>query len=68
MDYDELARMALAFVLEAETFPVFVEWVKTHHVSQLANEWSFNNPDVKAVRQLWADNSNDPVIRNLKIL
>jgi hypothetical protein len=63
--YHELERAALAFVLESETWPVFLAWAKQGENSLAVREWLNSNPSLNKHRQEWAAHSSDPVIRDL---
>ena len=61
--YHDLERAALAFVLEDETWPVFLEWCRVNHVTPEAHAWLEAGPDLAAMRRQWAAHSPDPDIR-----
>jgi hypothetical protein len=63
--YHELERVALGFVLEDETWPVFLEWARTNHVSPEAHAWLEAGPDLAKVRSDYCLHSPDPRIRAL---
>ncbi len=58
LSYHDLARAALGFVLEDETWPVFIEWVRVSHVSGAAHEWAVA-PDLAVTRAEWMRHSPD---------
>jgi hypothetical protein len=55
--YHELERAALAFALEDETWPVFLEWLREKHISAGAHQWLLMNPQVDDYRRLWLTHS-----------
>jgi hypothetical protein len=65
LGYHDLERMALGFVLETETWPVFVEYVRSNHVSAEAHYWVEHPPDLTEIRRLYLQHSPDPVWRRL---
>ena len=60
MDYDAIARMALAFVLEDESWGAFIQWIKEGyndgHASVPAKEFA-ETANVNDVRRLWVKQS-----------
>lgn len=52
--YDQLQRAALGFVLETETWPVFLAWLREQHASAAAHNWIVAGPDLEAWRDEWA--------------
>lgn len=65
MEYPAMARAAMAFVLEDETWNVFVEWMKDNHVSAEAHDFAMRNPSRVEYRKQWLLNSEDEYIRSL---
>lgn len=63
--YHELERAELAFTLETETWPIFIEWMRKCHVTSESHAWLEAGPDLEAVRKEWLIHSPDPVIRSL---
>jgi len=59
MEYDELARAAFAFILEDETWPVFMAWCQQHHISEISHLWLMSKPSINEMRRMWLDNSPD---------
>ena len=62
--YHDLERVALGFVLEDETWPVFLEWARKYAVSDQVNTW-LSAPDLEEARHLWAMHSPDPRVREV---
>ena len=56
--YEDAARMALGFVLETETWPVFVRWVSENASTERAREFA-DNPvsELALLRREWAQRS-----------
>jgi hypothetical protein len=65
MDYEQLARMALGFVLEDENWEEFVEWAEGNQNSLEAKLWVASKPNIDRVRRIWLENSGDPVLKEL---
>jgi hypothetical protein len=63
--YHDIERSALAFVLEDESWPVFIEWCRVQHVSDEAHDWLEAGPNLNAVRRDYMLHSPDPEIRGL---
>jgi hypothetical protein len=63
-DYHDVARRALAFVLEDEAWAPFIEWCKTHHQTERMHEWAFS-ADLDETRMLWLTHSPDAYWRSL---
>jgi hypothetical protein len=61
--YHALERSALGFVLEDETWPVFLEWARGNHLSRESRDWLVSVPDLNALRLQWAAHSPDPLVR-----
>lgn len=61
--YEDLERASLAFVLEDESWPVFLEWARTHYNTEAMMEWLNSGPSVEEIRTQWMDHSEDPFIR-----
>lgn len=64
MNYDELARVALSFILEAECWPVFLSWCAEQPHSDEMVAW-LKTASVHQTRIEWMRNSPDPAIRAL---
>jgi hypothetical protein len=64
-EYHELERAALSFILEIETWPVFLEWVRSQHVSQAAIDWVNSDPNPRIYQAMWMLHSPDADIRRL---
>lgn len=64
--YDQLERAALGFVLEDETWPVFLAWLQTTHISPEAHTWLVSGPDVERWRDEWAARSESAFVRSLR--
>ncbi len=60
--YHDLERSALGFVLETETWPVFLAWVSRNHISPESHAW-LATADLAETRQEWMAHSPDPNIR-----
>jgi hypothetical protein len=63
--YHELERAALAFALEAETWPVFMAWCREHHATPESHAWLEAGPDLEAIQREWLAHSPDPIWRSL---
>jgi len=63
--YQDLERSALGFVLETESWPVFLAWFRAQHVSPEAHDWLEAGPDLEKIRADWAAHSSNPLIRLL---
>jgi hypothetical protein len=63
--YHELERSALGFVLEDESWPVFLAWFRVQPVSPEADAWLEAGPDLAKARNEWVAHSPDPGIREL---
>jgi hypothetical protein len=63
--YHDLERAALGFVLEDESWPVFLEWCRVQHVSAESHDWLEAGPDLDAIRRDYLRHSPDPAIRAL---
>ena len=63
LGYHELARSALSFVLEDESWPVFLAWARTQAVSAEAMAWLEAGPDLEQVRREYLQHSPDPYWR-----
>lgn len=61
--YHDLERSALGFVLEAETWPVFLAWARKQGQSPEIRAWLDEGPDLGEARKLWAEHSPDVLIR-----
>ncbi len=60
--YHELERVALAFVLEDQTWPVFAEWVRTRpHSPKLIS--FVDGADLDLMRREWLAHSDFPLVR-----
>jgi hypothetical protein len=64
--YHEIERAALAFVLENETWPVFLAWAKVQHVTSESHAWLETGPDLEKLRDEWCQHSPDPDIQALR--
>lgn len=58
--YHELERCALAFVLEDESWPVFLAWARHHHVSAAAHDWLESGPELAEYRAQFLEHSPEP--------
>lgn len=65
LGYHNIERMALGFVLETETWPVFLAFVKSQGVSDEALEWVNGNPSLESLRTDYMLRSPNPLIRGL---
>ena len=63
--YHDLERAALAFALEAETWPVFLAWCRDTHISHESHCWLESGPDLAEIRHEWLRHSPDPDVRAL---
>ena len=63
--YHDLERAALGFVLEAETWPVFIAWAQDTRNSTEVGIWLESGPDLNAIRREWLRHSPDPDVRTL---
>jgi hypothetical protein len=61
--YHDLERMALGFILEDESWPVFLDWARANHVSGAAHDWLAGVPDVDEYRRQYLAHSPDPALR-----
>jgi hypothetical protein len=61
--YHDLERAALGFVLESESWPVFIEWMRKNHISDASHEWLEKGPDLNAVRKSYIAHNRDEIIR-----
>jgi hypothetical protein len=64
LDYHDIARGALAFVLEDESWPVFLAWAREHHGTEAMHRW-LETADLEATRNLFLAHSPDPYWRAL---
>ena len=64
--YHDLERGALAFALEDESWPVFLEWCRQAHVSPEMHAWLEAGPDLEQARSDWLAHSPDPILRALR--
>jgi len=55
MEYDDIQRIALGFVLETETWPVFMEWCRKYVNTDACREWLRSEPDINDVRGMYVD-------------
>lgn len=62
--YHDLERAALGFVLEDESWPVFLEWCRAQHVTPELHDW-LAGPDLEAARRDYLRHSRNPAIRAL---
>jgi hypothetical protein len=53
LDYDDVQRMALAFVLEDKSWPVFLSWVRENHGTVAAYEWAKQPDLLRDMRIQW---------------
>lgn len=60
--YTELARAALAFATEDETWPVFIAWCASNSNSTAMDEW-VETAALATVRREWLASSPDPIMR-----
>jgi hypothetical protein len=60
---DELARCALAFALEDETWREFVHWMNHTAVSLAAIAFATGEPDVNEWRREWVKTSKYPLVQ-----
>lgn len=60
--YNDLERDAIGFILEDESWPVFLAWMRQNVNSEAAAEW-IKAADIGAVRTAWMMRSRDPIIR-----
>jgi hypothetical protein len=63
--YHDIERSALAFVLEDESWPVFLAWFRQNHTSVESHDWLESGPDLEAIRRDYMLHSPDPRIRSL---
>lgn len=63
LSYDDIERISLAYILEDETWPKFVEWVKGHVASLQAGEWIATSPSKHELRREWMLHSSSALIR-----
>lgn len=64
--YHELARAALGFALETETWPVFLEWVRQNHQTTAMHAW-VASADLEAARDDWCRHSPEEAVRQLAV-
>ncbi len=62
-DYHDIERMALGFVLEDESWPVFLAWCRENGFSDEIRAWLEAGPDLKEVQLEWLRHSPDPARR-----
>ncbi len=60
--YHALERAALGFVLEDESWPVFLAWAKQNMITDAGKAWAAA-ADLREARKLWAAHSPEPLIR-----
>lgn len=63
--YHDLERAALGFVLEDESWPVFLEWCRVQHVSPESHAWLDAGPDLEKARCEYLAHSPDLYWRGL---
>lgn len=63
--YHDIERAPLGFVLEDQTWPLFLEWMRVSHVSGEAHDWLAAGPDLDGIRREYLAHSPDPAIRSL---
>lgn len=61
--YHDLERAALSFILEDEVWAAFLVWMLSEHISPQAHAWLASGPDLTEARKMWAEHSDDPMIR-----
>ena len=59
-DYHDFERASASFVLEVETWPVFIEWMKKQSISAEAISWARSNPDPEEFRRDWIVHMKPP--------
>lgn len=64
-NYHDLERAAAAFVLEDETWPMFLEWMEANRTSHAAREF-VASPDLAGMRREWIRHSPVPGIREAR--
>lgn len=55
MTYNDIQRIALGFVLETETWPVFMEWCRKNVNTDKCREWLERGPELRYVRDMYID-------------
>jgi hypothetical protein len=63
--YHDLERASLGFILEDETWPVFLEWMRRNHITPAAHAWLEDGPDLGKLRRQYVTHSPDEKIRAL---
>lgn len=61
--YHELTRSAVMFILEVETWPVFVEWARNNAVTTAAQHYFNGNPSLADARYWCMRHSPNDQIR-----
>lgn len=61
--YEDLERDAIGFILEDETWPVFLAWMQEYAVSKEAREWLNSSPNLEALRTIWMLHSPDEYLK-----
>lgn len=59
--YHNLERVAVAFILESETWPVFVAWARQHAISPEAIAY-FARPDYEDAQYMYVLHSPDETV------
>lgn len=62
-NYSDLERDAIGFILEDESWPVFLAWMRQNVNSEEAREWLNSNPNLETIRTIWMLHSPDEYIR-----
>lgn len=64
MTYDELARVAMSFILEDESWPVFLNWISEQPHSDQMVQW-LKTASLTETRKEWMRNSPNPEVAAL---
>lgn len=68
LGYHDLQRIAMAYVLEDEHWPAFLDWILEQEQSDAVRQWLARKvPDLAELRRDWCRHSEVPAIRTLGI-
>jgi hypothetical protein len=63
LEYDEICRAAMGFVLEADRWEQFLVWAKLCKLDGHGNDWVERPITIDEARLLWLENSRNPLIK-----
>jgi hypothetical protein len=63
--YHDAERAALAFVVEDESWPVFLAWLRQNRYSGHLHDWLAAGPSQAGLQREWLEHSPDPEIKGL---